>query len=332
MLLQLDRFGLHCEVGGFYIDPTKAVDRALITHAHADHARAGCCHYLCASRGEGLLGQRLGRSASIESIDYGRSRVISGVTVSFHPSGHILGAAQIRVEYRGEVWVVSGDYKVEDDPTCDAFEAVPCHTFVSECTFGLPIYRWPRAERVSHEINQWWRRNRSEGRHSFLYGYSLGKAQRLLAALDPAIGSIYVHPAVRDLLPYYREAGVSLPEVTLVSKDLLRQEKRGALVVVPPAAADSKYVHDVGAISSGFASGWTLVRGSNRRSRMRRGFVVSDHADWTGLTSAIQSTGAERVFLVHGKTGPLQRWLQERGVDAAPLDRAGTEDSGVGER
>lgn len=320
MLLQRDRFGLHCEAGGFYIDPSKAVDRALITHAHADHARTGCRHYLCASSCEGLLGQRLGRSASIESVDYGRSRVINGVTVSFHPSGHILGAAQIRVEHRGEVWVVSGDYKLEPDPTCAGFESVPCHTFISECTFGLPIYRWPRAEMVRDQINQWWRRNRSEGRHSFLYGYSLGKAQRLLAALDSAIGSIYVHPAVSELLPYYRKAGVPLPRVRRVSKDLLRGEKKGALVVLPPAASDSKYVHDVGAIAAGFASGWTLIRGSNRRSRMRQGFVVSDHADWNGLTAAIQSTGAERVFLVHGKTRPLERWLTERGVEAGPLE------------
>ncbi len=320
MLLELNRFGLHCEAGGFYIDPVKAVDRALITHAHADHARTGCRNYLCASSGKGLLQQRLGRSASIESMDYGRSRVINGVTVSFHPSGHVLGAAQIRVEHRGEVWVVSGDYKLEKDPTCDPFEPVNCHTFISECTFGLPIYRWPEPEIVNDQINRWWRRNRSERRHSFLYGYSLGKAQRLLAALDPGIGAIYVHPAVNDLLPCYRNEGVRLPETSLVSKDLLRNERRGAMVVLPPAASDSKYVHDVGPISSGFASGWTLVRNSGRRGRMRQGFVVSDHADWGGLTTAIQATRAERVFLVHGKTGPLERWLRERGVEAAPLE------------
>ncbi len=320
MLLQLDRFGLRCEAGGFYIDPSKAVDRALITHAHADHARSGCRQYLCASSGAGLLRQRLGRNAPIESLDYRRSRTINGVLVSFHPAGHVLGSSQIRIEYRGEVWVVSGDYKLEADPTCAGFEVVPCHTFVSECTFGLPVYRWPNSETVSRQINEWWRQNRREGRHSFLYGYSLGKAQRLLAGLDPDIGPIYVHPAVSDLMPYYRDEGIRLPEVTRVSKDLLRLERHGAMLVLPPAASGSKYVRDVGPISSAFASGWNLIRGAKRRGQMGRGFVVSDHADWPGLTKAIHGTGAERVFLTHGNTRPLARWLGEKGIEAQSLD------------
>ena len=325
MLLQLDRFGLHCEIGGFYIDPTKAVDRALITHAHADHARSGCRHYLCTSSCEGLLRQRLGNQAVIESLDYRRSCSINGVSVSFHPAGHVLGSSQIRVEYRGEVWVVSGDYKLESDPTCADFEVVPCHTFISECTFGLPVYRWPDAETVNHEINEWWRQNRRESRHSFLYGYSLGKAQRLLAGLDSGIGPIYVHPAVSDLLPHYRDEGIRLPEVTRVSKDLLRLERKGAMLVLPPAASNSKYIRDVGPISSAFASGWNLIRGANRRGRMGRGFVVSDHADWPGLTKAILSTGAERVMLTHGNTRPLERWLKEKGIDAQSLDALATQ-------
>lgn len=320
MLLALNRFGLHCEIGDFYIDPTKAVDRALISHAHADHARTGCRHYLCAERGLGLLRHRLGKKAAIESIPYVRSRSINGVKVSFHPSGHVLGASQIRVEHRGEVWVVSGDYKLQEDPTCDPFVPVPCHTFISECTFGLPIYRWPRFDGVAEEINQWWRQNRRAGKHSFLYGYSLGKAQRLLAGLDPEIGSIMVHPAVYDLLPSYAEEGVSLPKVERVSKDLLRLAKRGAMVVLPPAAANSKYTNCGVAISSAFASGWMLIRGALKSRGMGKGFVVSDHADWPGLNEAILSTGAEQVLLTHGQTGPMERWLNEKGIKAGALE------------
>ncbi|MDA7645669.1 ligase-associated DNA damage response exonuclease [Verrucomicrobia bacterium] len=320
MLLELDRFGLRCEVGDFYIDPSKAVDRALITHAHADHARTGCRNYLCAEQGAGLLQHRLGKKAVIESMPYTQSRSMNGVKVSFHPSGHVLGASQIRVEYRGEVWVVSGDYKLQDDPTCDPFEAVPCHTFISECTFGLPIYRWPKPQEVSDQVNQWWRQNRREERHSYLYGYSLGKAQRLLAGLDPGIGSIMVHPAIYDLLPYYLEVGIRLPKVERVSKDLLRLEKRGAMVLLPPAAANSKYTKEVGAYSSAFASGWMLIRGTRRSRSMEGGFVVSDHADWPGLNDAILSTGAEQVLLTHGQTESMERWLNEKGIQARALE------------
>ena len=318
MLLQVDRNGLFCPVGGFYIDPHRAVDRALITHAHADHARSGCRSYLCAQPGEGLLRHRLGAKAAIESIAYGRSRSINGVQVSFHPSGHVLGAGQIRVEYQGEVWVVSGDYKLDDDPTCAAFEPVACHTFISECTFGLPIYRWPDSESVFSEINCWWRNNRSEGIHSFLYGYSLGKAQRLLAGLDPGIGPIFGHSSVFDLNPYFREEGIRLPEITRVSKDHLRTCRDGAMLVLPPAAASSKFVSGVGPIRSAFASGWMLTRKARRQRRHGTGFVVSDHADWPGLNDAIRSSGAERVILTHGETAPLEKWLRGQGLRVDP--------------
>ncbi len=319
-LLTLQTQGLWCEPGGFFVDPHRAVDKALVTHAHADHARSGCRAYLCAQPSEGLLRQRLGKSAPIESLPYGQTRRVGSVSVSFHPSGHVLGAAQIRLEHAGNVWVVSGDYKLQSDPTCAAFEPVRCQTFISECTFGLPVYRWPESQSVYDEVNAWWRGNRRVGRHSFLYGYSLGKAQRLLAGLDESIGSIYVHPAVHELLPCYRAAGVKLPPTERVSKDLLKAEKRGAMVVLPPAAADSKCHRGVGAISTAFASGWMLLRGPRNRRAMDRGFVMSDHADWDGLNEAILATGAERVYLTHGRTDILERWLQEkRGLDVRCL-------------
>lgn len=319
MLLEVDAKGLYCAAGGFYIDPWRAVDRALITHAHADHARTGCRRYLCAERGEGLLRLRLGGGAEIESLAFGQTRSMDGVEVSFHPSGHILGSAQIRVAYRGEVWVVSGDYKLQSDPTADAFEPVSCHTFISECTFGLPIYRWPKPEVVAREMNDWWRANRRLGRHAFIYAYSLGKAQRVLAGLDRSLGPMYLHPAVFDLLPAYWDQGISLPSVPRVSRDLLRKAKRGALVILPPGASDSKYSRGVGAISAAFASGWMAVRGARQRRQIEKGFVLSDHADWDGLNDAIRSTGAERVFLTHGQTAVMERWLLGKGIDARAL-------------
>ena len=330
MLLRVEAKGLYCAAGDFYIDPSRAVDRALITHAHADHARTGCRRYLCAERGEGLLRLRLGGGAAIESLPFGQTRNLDGVEVSFHPSGHILGAAQIRVAYRGEVWVVSGDYKLQPDPTADPFEAVACHTFISECTFGLPIYRWPDPTQVAQEMNDWWRANRRLGRHAFIYAYSLGKAQRVLAGLDRSLGPMYLHPAVFDLLPAYWDQGIHLPNVPRVSRDLLRKAKRGALVILPPGASDSKYSRGVGPISTAFASGWMAVRGVRRGRRIEKGFVLSDHADWNGLNEAILSTGAERVFLTHGQTAVLERWLREKGLDARPLPTSSNSKSDQG--
>ena len=205
--------GLFCEAGRFYIDPWKSVEHALITHAHSDHARGGSRNYLCATPGVGLLRSRLGHPERIQSIPYGERRTIRGVQVSFHPAGHVLGSAQIRVEHQGEVWVVSGDYKLQSDPTCAPFESIRCHTFVSESTFGLPIYRWAETQDVMEEINRWWRKNQEEKRTSVLFGYSLGKAQRLLAGVDPSLGPIFVHSAIRELLPLYADEGVVFPSV-----------------------------------------------------------------------------------------------------------------------
>jgi putative mRNA 3-end processing factor len=268
----------------------------------------------------GLLKQRLGSGLSVEGVGYGEVRDMNGVKVSLHPAGHVLGSAQVRVAYRGEVWVVSGDYKVGgDDPTCAAFEPVRCDTFITESTFGLPVYRWPEAEQVFGEINAWWRGNRDAGVTSVLYAYSLGKAQRVLAGVDAGIGPILVHDAVWGLLPYYREAGVRLPEVARLTRERLVEVKGQALVVAPPGAADSTLLRAGGVVASAFASGWMLVRGVRRRRGMGRGFVVSDHADWPGLLAAVEATGASRVLVTHGTGTALVRWLREAGKEAELL-------------
>jgi putative mRNA 3-end processing factor len=317
-MLRVTDLGLYCETGDFYVDPWRPVPRAIVTHAHSDHLTWGCERYLVADRGVGVSRERLGQWLDrVEGIPYGEVRTINGVRVSLHPAGHILGSAQVRLEYGGEVWVVSGDYKTDPDPTCDAWEPVRCHTFITESTFGLPLYRWPAPRDVFSAINAWWQSNVDAGSVSLLFGYGLGKAQRLLAGLDANIGPILVHGAVDRMTTLYRNAGVALPPT--IYANTLRGESRGAIVVAPPSADGSTWARKFGAQSTAFASGWMLVRGARRRRSVDRGFTLSDHVDWPQLLSAIDATGAERVLVTHGFTGPVVRWLRERGLSADAL-------------
>lgn len=321
MLLQLTDRGLWCEPADAYIDPWAPVDRAVITHAHADHLRWGHQRYLVSAPGLGVSRQRLGSYADrVESVAYGETTTINGVRFSLHPAGHILGSAQVRVEYRGEVWVVSGDYKTDADSTCAPWEPVRCHTFITECTFGLPIYRWPSQDTVFAQINAWWRDNANAGRASLLYGYALGKAQRLLSGLDPSIGPILTHGAVETMTALYRDAGVAMPPTVYATVDKRDPAWSRAIVVAPPSADGSPWVRRFGKSSAAFASGWMLVRGARRRRGVDRGFTLSDHVDWPQLQQAIAATGAETVWATHGFTGPVVRWLRERGYEAHALD------------
>ena len=315
MMLRLTNEGLYCEAGGFHVDPWAAVPRAVVTHAHGDHVAWGCGAYLASADGAALLQLRLGGTGAVEALPYGERRLLGGVSVSLHPAGHILGSVQVRLEAGGEVWVVSGDYKTDPDPTCRPFEPVRCHTFISESTFGLPIYRWPAQSEVFSEINAWWRVNADAGRASLLSGYALGKAQRLIAGLDPSIGPILTHGAVEKINAAYRAAGVALPATTYAG-DADRDASRRAIVIAPPSAAGSVWARRFGNASNAFASGWMRVRGARRRRSLDRGFTLSDHADWPGLLGAIAATGAERVWVTHGFTGPVVRWLEEQGLEA----------------
>lgn len=307
--------GLYCPPGDFYIDPWRPVGRAVITHAHADHARAGHGHYLAAAPGEGVLRARLGGIA-LQALPYGERVVHNGVTVSLHPAGHVLGSAQVRLEHGGQVWVASGDYKVAPDRTCVPFEAVPCDVFITESTFGLPIYRWRPDEEVFADINAWWQGNVDAGRASLLLCYSFGKAQRILSGIDPGIGPIVVHGAVEPLNRAYREAGVALPETLMVADVTDKADLRRALVLCPPSAAASPWAKRFGEFSDAFASGWMQLRGARRRGGYDRGFVLSDHADWPGLLRAIGGTGAQRVIVTHGSVPVLVRYLGEQGLRA----------------
>jgi putative mRNA 3-end processing factor len=258
--------------------------------------------------------------ASIRGIGYGEPVSLNGTKVSLHPAGHILGSCQVRIEHRGEVWVISGDYKCDPDPTCTPFEPVRCHTFVTESTFGLPVYRWPSQAEVFQDINTWWRNNRAAGKATLLFGYTLGKAQRLLAGLDPSIGPILTHGAVERMTRAYRAAGIRLPPTRYAGSVVAPADSSGAIVIAPPYAGASPWARRFGVQATGFASGWMAIRSARRRQSLDRGFPLSDHADWPGLLSAIDATGAARVWVTHGFTAPLVRWLRERGLEARAVE------------
>jgi putative mRNA 3-end processing factor len=310
--------GLYCPPGDFYIDPWRPVERAVITHGHADHARWGNASYLCQEDSVPILRKRLG-DVNVQGVRYGESVDRNGVKISLHPAGHILGSAQIRMEFRGEVWVASGDYKLEADATCAALQPVRCDVFITESTFGLPIYRWrPQAE-IFAEINGWWRENAKAGRASVVQAYGLGKAQRILKHLEADIGPVVCHGAVEALNAIYRDRGVALPQTFTLGDGLDKQQLARSLVLAPPSAAHTPWVRRFGAHSDAFASGWMQVRGNRRRRGVDQGFALSDHADWPGLLQAISATGATRVFVTHGGVAALVRYLSEKGWDAQPI-------------
>lgn len=322
--------GLYCPPGDFFIDPWRPVARAVITHAHADHARVGHGHYLAAAPAEGVLRARLGE-INLETLPYGAVLSHNGVKLSLHPAGHVLGSAQVRLEHGGQVWVASGDYKVAPDRTCAPFEPVPCDVFITESTFGLPIYRWRDDDEIFADINSWWAANADAGRASVLACYSFGKAQRILSGLDASIGSIVVHGAVEPLNRAYRQAGVELPPTRLVTEVQDKADLRRCMVLCPPSAVASTWLRRFGETSTAFASGWMQLRGARRRGGYDRGFVLSDHADWPGLMGAIGATGAQRVIVTHGSIPVMVRYLTEQGLQAEAFqteygDELGEED------
>lgn len=318
-LITLTSRGLFCELGDFYIDPWKPVKRAVLTHAHSDHAFRGNGSYFVVKEGEGLARLRLDPDASIQSQQYGKHSTINGVKLSFHPAGHILGSSQVRLEYKGEVWVVSGDYKLTPDSTCAPFEHLRCNFFITEATFGLPIYRWPDPEQVFDEVNSWWRRNQERGKSSVIFAYSLGKAQRVLAGVDFSIGTIFTHGSVERITDVYRKAGLKMPKTIYAGEVQNKKDFLGGLIVAPPSAQASAWLRRFGAHSTGFASGWMMVRGARRQRAVDRGFVLSDHADWPELNRAIGQTRAETVYVTHGFSQELARWLNENGINAVTL-------------
>lgn len=323
-MITFNEHGIYCPQADVYIDPWKRVETALITHAHADHSRWGMKKYIAHRDSVPVMKLRLGGDIRVKGVQYGEEFFINGVKISFHPAGHIIGSAQIRLEYKGEVWVVSGDYKTEDDGLSPAFEPVRCHTFITESTFGLPVYQWKPQAEIFAEINQWWRENAEAGKVSMLAGYSLGKAQRIMHGLDQSIGTIYTHGAVENTNKVLRDHGIDLaPTVHAKTiKDFKKQRDHIArsLVIAPPGAIGTSWSKRFQPYSTAVASGWMSIRGARRRRGSDRGFVLSDHADWKGLNEAIKATGAERVYVTHGYSDIFSTYLREQGYDARVVE------------
>ena len=316
-LLTFTDKGIYCPRAGVYLDPWKPVDKAIISHGHSDHAYSGHGQYLCAAEAAPVIKHRLYlQDTQVQTLDYGESRSIHGVDFSFHPAGHIPGSAQIRVEWGGEVWVFSGDYKLQDDGISSPFIPIRCNVFITESTFGLPVYKWKSQHDVFNEINEWWIKNQREGKTSVITGYTLGKSQRILKNVDTSIGRIFTHGAVDSINKIMRAQGIDLPEAPRVTDDIPKEDLKGALIICPPSAVGSPWVRRFYPFSLGVASGWMKLRGTRRRRGADRGFVLSDHADWNELNIAIRETGAEKIFVTHGYSEIFAHWLSTQGLEA----------------
>ena len=297
------------------------MERAVITHVHSDHARWGMKHYLAHQDSAEVMKLRLGADISLHTLDYQEKLEVNGVKISLHPAGHIPGSAQVRLEYQGKVAVVSGDYKVENDLLATPFEPVNCHEFVSECTFGLPIYKWESQAEIFSQINSWWKENASEGRNSVLFAYSLGKAQRIIQNLNREIGEVFVHGAIWNTNQALIANGIHLWDVPKVTQDIPKNRFKGALIIAPPSAMGTPWMRRFSPYRTGICSGWMAVRGTRRRRAADRGFVLSDHADWHQLIQSVKETGARKIFLTSsGYSSAFSRWLEENGYDVTEVE------------
>ena len=314
-LLKFTNRGIYCEQANIYIDPWKPVDYALITHGHADHARWGHKKYLCHPLTAAIIKQRISPDLQVQTIGFGEKININGVIFSFHPAAHIIGSAQIRVEYKGEIWVASGDYKTENDGLSGEFEIVKCHTFITESTFGIPVYQWKPQAEIMTQINEWWNINANNNYPSIIYAYSLGKAQRIIQHLDQTIGPVLTHGSVENINELFRSQRIDIPPTERVQTDKIQNTNR-AIIVAPPGAQNSNWTKKFKGAKHAAASGWMTLRGARRRRSVDKGFILSDHADWTGLNQVIAATGADKVIATHGYTETFAKWLQSKGINA----------------
>ncbi|MGV6830016.1 MAG: ligase-associated DNA damage response exonuclease [bacterium] len=317
-IIRFTKKGLYCVPGKFYLDPWFPVDYAVISHGHSDHARWGMKHYLCHEHTKGILQHRISPTINVETLAYNETKLINGVKVSFHPAGHIIGSSQIRLEYKGQVAVFSGDYKVKNDGLTTPFEPVKCHTFITESTFGLPIYNWKPEAQIQKELTHWISNNQSNHRTSVLIGYSLGKAQRILNLVKDT-GPVFVHTSINHLNNAISNAGVQLPQTKLWTAQTDKNELKDAIVIVPPSLVGSNMIKRIPNAATAICSGWMQIRGHRRWQSVDAGFVISDHADWNGLISAVKATEAEEVYVTHGYQAIFSKYLNEIGIKAAEV-------------
>ncbi|MDR2238126.1 MAG: ligase-associated DNA damage response exonuclease [Chryseobacterium sp.] len=318
-LITFTKKGIYCPKGNFYIDPWRPVDMAVITHGHADHARWGMKKYLCHHFTKPVLYQRIGPDINCQSVEYGETIIINGVKVSLHPAGHIIGSAQIRLEYKGFVTVISGDYKVQDDGLSTPFELVRCHEFVTESTFGLPIYNWLEVQDLNKKLQSWVLKNQENSKTSVFIGYSLGKAQRIMKAVE-GLGNIYVHYSIGKLNEAFETSGINLPDYRTADFRESLKELQHEIVIVPPALLDSNIIKKIPDAATAICSGWMQVRGARRWRSADAGFAMSDHADWKGLLQAVKATEAEMVHVTHGQTEIFSKYLNEIGIKADVIE------------
>ncbi len=330
-ILEVNKYGIYCPQGDFYIDPWRAVERAIITHGHSDHARRGSASYLAHHLTVPVLRHRLGKNIRVEGAAYGETIYMNGVSVSLHPAAHIPGSAQIRIEYKGEVWVVTGDYKCTQDPLAGTFEPLRCNTLLTESTFGLPVYSWPDEAGVIEDIHRWWRTNASASIPSVLLGYSLGKSQRILNALDISTGPVYVQSAIEEINSLFRAEGLFIPETRILQNDMKIGELSRALILMTPGSPDIQRLRTETGCSIGNVSGWMAVRRKGFAQWLDRRFILSDHADWQGLLDTVRGSGAERILVTHGYAAELCRYLNGIGYNASPLETLfGSEEEATG--
>jgi putative mRNA 3-end processing factor len=316
--IKFTKKGIYCIPGKFYLDPWYPVDYAIISHGHADHSRPGNKYYLCQNDSKAIIKHRLGQDISIESLGYNEPKNINGVQVSFFPAGHVIGSAQIRLEYKGYVIVFSGDYKTQPDFISTPYEPVKCHEFITESTFGLPIYKWKKEEELQAELQNWVLQNQQNNRTSVFLGYSLGKAQRIMKLIED-VDDIYVHTAINNLNNAISGSGIKLPETTLLNYDFKKADIQNKIVILPPALLGSRMLKKIPNAATAICSGWMHIRGNRRWKGVDAGFSISDHADWDGLLEAVKATGAEKVHVTHGSQAVFSKYLNEIGIEAYEL-------------
>ena len=314
-MLEFRREGIYCVPGQFYIDPWLPVDYAIITHAHSDHARVGMKKYLCHKFTEPILRLRLGTDIKVQTVNYNEILTINGVKVSLHPAGHIIGSAQVRMEYKGKVTVVSGDFKIQDDGLSTPFEPIRCHDFITESTFGLPIYNWLEVSQINQNLVEWVLNNKEKGINSIIIGYALGKAQRIMNAVKD-ISVPYVHYAISKINNAFLENGIQLPAYQTIDFQNKPKDMQGEVIIVPPSLFGSTMLKGIPRAFTAICSGWMQVRGARRWRSADAGFAISDHADWAGLLKAVQETNAQRVYVTHGFKSELSRYLNELGIES----------------
>jgi len=319
-LLTVNENGLYCSEANVYIDPWKPVEKALITHAHSDHARWGSKKYLAQKKNENILKLRLGEDIKLETLDYDQTISINGVKFSFHPAGHIFGSSQIKIDFKGEVWVVTGDFKMHEDNVSDPFEPVICDTLITESTFGLPVFKWKNPKDIFNQINNWWRENANENKASVICAYALGKAQRLIKNVDTSIGEIFVHGSIRNVNEVLSSSGLNLPKTSYATADISKDRFQKSLIVAPPSAMGTSWIRRFGDYEVATASGWMNVRGIKRRRNAGKGFVISDHADWSELNQAVIESRASKVYVTHGYKDVFSRWLNQSGIESYVMD------------